>query len=275
MKIRFLSFFSAVLAIFSIAASATAQAQKPAIKVLAAGSLTGAMTAVAEEYQRKTGQVVEARFGPSGVLREEIEQGAQVDIFASANMAHPQLLAETGRATLPVIMLRNRLCARALPGFGLTSDNMLEKMLDPAVGIGTSTPVRDPGGDYAWMVFARAGEVKPGAKELLEAKAQQIFAGKTPPDIPAGENVMDYLFAQNRIQMTLGYCSGRTTTPDSRYVSVPLPPELAVNANYGLSVVFNENTAREDVYQFALYLMSTEAQAIMAKYGFIATTAMP
>jgi len=190
-------------------------------------------------------------------------------------MAHPQLLADTERATAPIIMLRNHLCARALPDSGLTSNNVLEKMLDPAVGIGTSTPIRDPGGDYAWMVFARAGEVKPGAKEILETKAQQIFAGKTPPEIPAGQNVMDYLFAQNRIHMTLGYCSGRTTTPDPKYISVPLPPELAVNANYGLSVIFQGNTSREDVYRFALYLMSAEAQAIMTQYGFIPTTAMP
>jgi len=52
-------------------------------------------------------------------------------------------------------MLRNRLRARALPESGLTSDNVLERMLDPAVGIGTSTLVRDPGRDYTWMVFAR------------------------------------------------------------------------------------------------------------------------
>jgi len=275
MNIRFLSIFSIVFAAFFTIGIATAQTLPPAIKVLAAGSLTGAMKVVAEEYQRKTGQVVETRFGPSGVLREEIEQGVQVDIFASANMAHPQLLADTGRATLPVIMLRNRLCARALPELGLRSDNVLERMLDPEVGIGTSTPIRDPGGDYAWMVFARAGEVKPGAKEILEAKAKQISARKNPLDVPAGQNVVDYLFAQNRIHMTLGYCSGRTTAPDSKYVSVPLPPELAVNANYGLSVIFDGNRSREDVYRFALYLMSTEAQAIMAQYGFIPTTAMP
>jgi len=269
------TYILAVVSACLLSITAAASAQNLAVNVLAAGSLTGAMTAVIDEYTRKTGQVVEARFGPSGVLREEIEQGAQVDIFASANMAHPQLLADNGRATAPVIMLRNHLCARALPEFGLTSDNVLERMLDPAVGIGTSTPVRDPGGDYAWMVFVRAGEVKPGAKEILEAKAQQIFAGKTPQEVPAGHNVMDYMFAQNRIQMTLGYCSGRTTTADPRYISVPLPPELAINANYGLSVVFHGNTSREEVYRFALYLMGAEAQSIMAQYGFIPTTAMP
>jgi len=247
--------------------------QNSPIKVLAAGSLTGAMNAVIKQYSQKTGQKIEARFGPAGLLRESIEAGEKVDIFASANMEHPQLFANRGIATAPIVMVRNHLCARALPNFGLTSKNVLEKMLDPKTGIGTSTPIADPGGDYTWMMFARADTIHPGAKAILEEKAQQLVGGKNTIKVPGGKDVREYYFEQNKIHMTIGYCSGRSTKPDPKFVSVPLPLELAVDANYGLSVFYNSKANKNEVYKFALYLMSPEAQQIMAEYGFVPTTA--
>ena len=91
-------------------ASAAEPAEAP-IKVFAAGSLTGALTAVIKLYQEKTGVQVQAEFGPAGLLRERIESGERPDIFASANMAHPQALADKGEATIPIVMARNRFCA--------------------------------------------------------------------------------------------------------------------------------------------------------------------
>jgi len=248
-------------------------AQNSPIKVLAAGSLTGAMNAVIKEYSQKTGQKIEARYAAAGLLRESIETGEKVDIFASANMEHPQSFANRGIATQPIIMLRNHMCARAFPNFGLTSQNILEKMLDPKTGIGTSTPIADPGGDYTWMVFARADTIHPGAKAILEAKAQQLVGGKNTIKVPGGKDVREYYFEQNKIHMTIGYCSGRSTKPDPKYVSIPLPPELAVDVNYGVSVFYNGNANKSEVYKFVLYLMSPEAQQIMAEYGFVPTTA--
>src|SRR5262245_58267408 len=143
-----------VVLILGMMASTGAGAADPPVKVFAAGSLTGAMTAVMKLYKEKTGVEVQAELGPAWLPRESIEGGERPDVFASANMEHPQALADKGMATIPVVMARNRICARALPGFGLTQGNVFERMLDPkTVGIGTSTPKADPGGDYAYMVF--------------------------------------------------------------------------------------------------------------------------
>lgn len=259
------------------------------VKVLAAGSLTGALGAVIQLYQQQTGQQVQAQFGPAGLLRERIEQGEAVDVFASANMAHPQALAQQGLATPPVVMLRNRLCAKALPAFGLTTDNLLEKLLDPATGLGTSTPKADPGGDYTWLMFARAEKIHPGAQAMLQAKAQQLVGGRDTPVVSAGQNVMDYYFAQHKVDISIGYCSSRQTTPDPRYTSVELPPALAVTADYGLSVVTAQNTEKsapvsdqqkarlsqsgqDAAYRFVLFVLSPQAQAVMARYGFTPVT---
>ena len=246
----------------------TATVQAP-VKVMAAGSLTGAMTAIAQLYMQKTGQKIEAQFGPAGLLRERIENGEQADIFASANMEHPQALADKGLATQPVVFLRNRLCAKALPAFGLTQDNFLDRLLDPKTGLGTSTPKADPGGDYTWVAFAKAEKLRPGAQAVLEAKAQQLVGGRESQPAPNGQNAMEYAFDQKTVDISVGYCSSRRTTADPKYNTIVLPEALAVTANYGISVVFKENNPKTAAYHFALFMLSPEAQALAAQYHFI------
>jgi ABC-type molybdate transport system substrate-binding protein len=50
---------------------------------------------------------------------------------------------------------------------GLTTANFLDRLIDPAVKLGTSTPKADPSGDYAWAMFRRADAVRPGATRSL------------------------------------------------------------------------------------------------------------
>jgi molybdate transport system substrate-binding protein len=261
-----------VVGVIAAACASSALAAEPPLKVFAAGSLTGAMTAVMKLYKEKTGQEVQGEFGPAGLLRERIENGERPDIYASANMAHPQALAAKGLMTVPVVMARNKLCATALPTFGLTAQNLLERMLDPKVGIGTSTPKADPGGDYAWAVFARAEKARPGAQAILEKKAQQLVGGKNNPPVPAGQNAMEYWFDQGRVQISLGYCSSRETKPDPKFAKVELPANLAVSADYGMSVLTVEPRSHEAALKFAMFVMSPEAQALIAKYGFDTVT---
>lgn len=255
----------------SASAAQPAPAQAP-IKVMAAGSLTGAMTAAASLYTEKTGQKFELQFGPAGLLRERIENGEQADVYASANMEHPQTLADQGIATQPVVLVRNRLCAKALPEFGLTTENFLERLLDPKVGLGTSTPKADPGGDYAWLLFSKVEKIRPGAQAMLEAKAQQLVGGKTSVPAPNGQNAMEYAYAQKTVQLSLGYCSSRQTSADPKYTSVALPTALAITPNYGLSVITREKKSHDAAYRFALFLLSPQAQKLMAQYGFTPVT---
>src|SRR5262245_30143067 len=64
-----------------------------------AGSLREAMGQIARDFQARTGLSVRVEFGPSGVMRERIEKGERVDVFASADMGHPLRLERQGQAT--------------------------------------------------------------------------------------------------------------------------------------------------------------------------------
>jgi ABC-type molybdate transport system substrate-binding protein len=82
----------------------------------AAGSLRTALTEVAAAFEAASGQRVQAKYGPSGTLKDEILGGANAEVFASANMEHPQALATAGKSGPVVLFARNRLCALARPG---------------------------------------------------------------------------------------------------------------------------------------------------------------
>ncbi|MFM0647272.1 molybdate ABC transporter substrate-binding protein [Paraburkholderia bryophila] len=251
---------------------ATAQqaSAAPAITIYTAGSMSGALGAITRQYTSETGQPVELVSGPAGMLLDKIEHSAKADIFVSANMAHPQQLSAEGKAAPTVVFARNRLCVEARPDVGLTTGNLLDKLLDPNVKIGTSTPKSDPGGDYAWALFAKAGTVRPGATQTLEAKAQQLVGGAVAPQVPAGQNPVKYFMTTRRIDVFIGYCSSHEPTPDTTLTQVELPAELAIAADYGMTVIESRQNAatRDAAYRLALYLMSPAAQDVLTRYGF-------
>jgi molybdate transport system substrate-binding protein len=53
---------------------------------------------------------------------------------------------------------------------------------------------------------------------------------------------------------------------------VALPEELAVGADYGLTVIAQ---APPDAHRFALYILSTDGQRVLSKHGFAAPTLAP
>lgn len=252
---------SALLA-FTIPAARGAEA----LTVFAAGSTGGALATIAHDYTAATGQPVKLVTGPAGLLLERIEGGARADLFISANLAHPRRLTAEGKAGPTVVFARNRVCVSARPDVGLTSAKLLDKLLDPGVKIGTSTPKADPGGDYAWLLFEKAGTLRAGATAVLEAKARQLVGGRSAPEVPAGANPVKYFMQTHVVDVFVGYCSSHDTQPDPAFVQVELPPELAIQADYGMTVL--EGRHDEAAWRFAMYLMSPAAQAVLPRYGF-------
>lgn len=251
-----------------MAMASSAHADEPVL-LHAAGSLRAALTEVAEAFRAETGVRVEAKHGPSGTLRDEISAGSRAQVFASANMEHPQSLAAAGRSGPVVLFARNRLCALVKPGLPVTPETLLETMLREDVKVGTSTPKADPSGDYAFAVFAMAEAVKAGSRKALEQKAQQLTGGPSSVAGPAGRSVYGWHVAEGRADIFLTYCTGAVVAqrenPGQQVVMLPEP--LAVGADYGLAVM---NDSPAAAYRFALFIVSAKGQQILAKHGFAA-----
>ena len=231
------------------------------VMLYAAGSLRTALTEVAVAFEAASGQKVQAKYGASGLLRDEIAGGARAEVFASANMEHPQALAAAGKSDPAVLFARNRLCALVRPGLALEPATLLDRMLDPNMKLATSTPRADPSGDYAWEVFRKADKLRPGAFAALEKKALQLVGGPNSPTAPPGRALYGMLMAEGKADIFLTYCTNareaQAQNPGQQVVA--LPDELAVGADYGLTVLAG---ASPQAYQLAMFILSTDGQRI-------------
>src|SRR5215468_8986840 len=117
------------------------------LRVVSAGSLTDAFTDLLRRFPAGVDTIAVPEFGPSGLMREKIETGLDVDLFASADMEQARRLAIGHPERAVIHFTRNRVCAVARSAVGLTATNMLDRLLDPAVRLATSTPGADPSGD--------------------------------------------------------------------------------------------------------------------------------
>jgi ABC-type molybdate transport system substrate-binding protein len=210
---------------FPLARPESVSGQGESVRLHAAGSLRGAFTELSRDFTAAYGVRVDLVFGASGILRERLDRGEPGDVFASANMEHPQVLARSGRAGPVVLFARNRLCALARSEVGVTADTRLERMVDPAVTLGTSTPRADPSGDYAWEVFRRAEALRPGSRARLEAKARPLVGGPTSPARPPDRSVYAQLLADRQADVFLTYCTNAAQAvremPTLRVVQLP------------------------------------------------------
>jgi ABC-type molybdate transport system substrate-binding protein len=124
-------------------------------------------------------------------------------------------------------------------------------------------------GDYAWEVFRKADKLRPGAFALLERKALKLVGGPDAPTAPPGRTVYGMLIAEGKADLFLTYCTNAMEAKKDVGGAqiVTLPDELAVGADYGLTVIAD---APSDAYRFAMSILSADGQQILARYGFSA-----
>lgn len=245
-------------------------ASASALKLYAAGSLKAAMGDIVKAYEEKYSTEITTTFGPSGLLRKSIENGETPDVFASANMAHPETLAAKGWGSPVVLFARNKLCAITQPGVEVTTNNLLAILLDEKVRLGTSTPQADPSGDYAWKLFERADKVKKGSFAILSEKALQLTGGPDSAKAPEGLNKYGWVMSEEKADVFLTYCTNAVLAQKevTNLNIVRIPDDLAVGADYGLLV--NQN-ASPGAWRLGMFILSPEGQNILSDYGFDAT----
>ena len=247
--------------------STSSIAQEP-VRLYAAGSLRAVMLELGTSFEKAHGVKLAPVFGASGLLRERIERGEPADVFASADMGHPRRLAAAGRSFKVIPFAHNRLCALVSPRMEVTSATLLDRILDPAVKLGMSTPVADPSGDYAVQLFEKAEKMRAGAYAALMEKGLRLTGGPGSRPAPKDRSVYAVLVSSGEADVFLTYCTNalraQQEAPSLRIVQIP--EELAISAEYGLTVMRN---AHLHAARFAEFVLSREGQEIIARHGFI------
>lgn len=242
------------------------------VSVHAAGSLRAAMTDLGRAYEARSTVSTRFTFGPSGLLKDRIAGGEASQVFASANMTHPQALVDAGRAEPVRAFARNALCALTSPSFSLQGGSLVQRLLDPAVRVGTSTPRADPSGDYAFQMFERiesSGAAREGATALLKSKALQLTGGPTSRQPQPGRNLYGQIVAEGQADVFVTYCTNATEARQQlpSLQVLPIPDAINVSAMYGIAVV---RPAAPAAQAFVEFVLGPEGQQILARHGFSA-----
>lgn len=252
--------------------AAMAQTARAELAVYAAGSLRAALTDLARAFERETPATVKLTLGPSGLLKDRIEGGEAAQVFASANMNHPDALRASGKAEAVRPFARNALCALASSTFALQGRTLAQRLLDNDVRVGTSTPRADPSGDYAFQMFERiesSGAAGAGSAAALKAKALQLTGGPSSPQPPAGRNLYGMLVDEGKADVFITYCTNAAEAkqqfPSLQVLTIA--DTINVAAVYGIATVRPESPAARS---FVDFVTGPQGQKILGTYGFSA-----
>jgi len=226
-----------------------------------------------EAFTAQSGIGVTSNFGPAGLLRQRIEQGEKVDLFASANTAHPLALLNKGRALQVASFASNRLCltvskAAITARFGTqTLPDWLALLSDISLRVATSTPLADPSGDYTWQLFDKIEQDRPGVGELLRRRAMMLVGGPQSLPVPAGELAAAWLIRTGQCDLFIGYASYAPLLRQQQDLQViDIPLEQNIRAEYALALCESRAEPLAD------FILSALGQDYLNQAGFAGAT---
>ncbi len=229
----------------SPAGSATASEGGGEVTVLAAASLTKPFTALAEAYEAAhPGATVRLSFGSSTTLAQQVAQGADADLLATAGTAALEQLGDV-EPTDTTTIARNTL------EIATPTDN-------PAGVAGLADLARD---DVDVVLCAASVPCGKAADEVLDR------AGVTPHVVSREVDV-----ASTLAKVTLGEADAAVVyhsdvvSSRGRVHGVEVPAEQNATLTYPLARFGDEPAAEA----FAAYLAGTEGLAALASAGFLA-----
>lgn len=236
-----------VLVVLLVAAcgNAPSSANPAPLTVFAAASLTDAFKAVATSLH---GRAITFNFAGSPTLVAQIEQGAQADVFASADTTNMDKLTGDGLTSGSAkVFARNQLEIVVAPGNpkGITS---LADLTKPGVVYISAGPTV-PAGKYALQALAKAG-VKVTPKSL-ETDVKSVVS-----KIELGEADAGIVYTTD------------VTAADSKVQGVRIPDADNVVATYPLVQVKGAKNP-DGAALFIAFVLSNEGQATLARYGFM------
>ena len=230
--------------------SASTEAQ---LTVSAASSLTEAFAEIGRAYESANpGTAVTFNFGPSDGLAGQIDEGAPVDVFASASPTWMDSVQDDGPGIRDrADFAQNRLAIivpvdnpAGIEGLNdLTEDGV--QLVLAAEGV--------PAGDYAREIFEKAGISKAALANVVsnEEDVKAVITKVMSGEADAG----------------IGYVTDVTPDVADHVTLVPIPDEVNVIATYPIAVV--NGTQEADLAQGFVDYVLGDGQQTLAEYGFL------
>lgn len=156
------------------------------IMVSAAASLKNCLEEIIPEYEKISSDKIILNLGGSGTLRTQIEKGAEVDIFISANQANAERLVKNGIAKKENVydFLSNVLILVKSP-YSKSKISSVEELKNSDVYIAVGNPETAPVGVYTLQalknlgIFDTLNQDKIVYAKDVTATAQYVDMGET------------------------------------------------------------------------------------------------
>lgn len=243
-----------VLFLLSVTVSA---AQAAEIYLSAASSLKEPLDQLTEGFARKNpGVRFVKNYGGSGALARQLESGAPVDIFISANVPWVNYLEQkhllVGNSVTDFTF--NTLVFVGNPGLRVSSMKDLLKPERIAIG----SPRSVPAGEYAMEALRNSFLLKQLEKKLVMAKDDReclMYAETGAVDGAMVYRTDALLAKKSRVLFTV---------PQNLYALVVYPMAMTYAGN-----------RKKEAKAFFLYLQGVEAKTVLARHGFPAGSSHP
>jgi len=259
---RFLSIALLLTLFLAACAPSTPVATQPparhTLTVFAAASLTDAFGEMGKNFEAANpGVAVTFNFAGSQSLRTQIEQGAPVDVFASASGKEMDALVASQFAAdgTSQIFLTNKLVV-ILPANNPAGLQTLEDLAKSGVKLVLAAE-EVPVGNYARQ-----------ALDKMNGSFGADFKDKVLANVVSNEDNVKQVVAKVQLgeaDAGIVYTSDAIAAPDLK--SIEIPADLNVIARYPIAALTKSENA-DLAAAFIAYVLSPEGQAILAKWGF-------
>jgi molybdate transport system substrate-binding protein len=223
------------------------------LTVSAAASLSDAFKEIGRQFEAtKSGVTLRFNFAASGVLIQQIAQGAPVDVFASADQetmnrgVEQKLIGPDTRHDFAANVVVLVAPAQGGPELKTLADLGRPEFKRIAIGKTETVPV----GRYTKQSLAAANLWAPLQPKLVQADSVR--------------QVLDYV-ARGEVEAGFVYRTDAAIMADK--VKVVLAPGGHTPVTYPVAVV-SESRQKALAKEFAEYLRSPAAQEVLARFGF-------
>ena len=238
----------------------TATSQPRTLTVFAAASLTEAFTEIGKDFEAAhPGVMVTFNFAGSGTLRTQLEEGAVADVFASANQTEMNTLVTDNlvAANSSQIFLTNILIV-ILPANNPANIQTLHDLARPGLKLDLcDTTV--PAGKYARQILDNLDKDPAFAANF----STQVLA-----NVVSNETDVKQVVAKVQLgeaDAGIVYISDAIAAPTLKTIEIPAAD--TVIAKYPIAVL--DKAPQPDLAaNFVAYVLSSDGQAVLKKWGF-------
>lgn len=260
MKRLSMTLLTLILFLSACGAPAPASTTAPqTLTVFAAASLTAAFAEIGKSFEAANpGVTIKFNFGGSQTLRTQIEQGAQTDVFASANAKEMDALIAGNLigANTSKIFLTNQLVV-IMPAKNPAGIKTLSDLSKPGLKLVLAAK-EVPVGNYTLQAF-----------DKLDVALGAGYKDKVLANVASYENDVKQVVAKVQLgeaDAGVVYLSDSVAAPDLQKIEIPV--ENNVVAKYPIAAL-SKSPSTSLAQTFIDYVLSAQGQTILQKWGFL------